>query len=213
MLSVQNCELKEVRNMIELLSKKVEQLSSSPPSKSNSVNDKTQTPLITNSSADSHMDDAPVDITATVTLLMNEEREKEKRKLNFIMHNLPECDDADPTNRKTQDISKISSIIDKHLGIPTTITQAKRIGKKREKPRLLKVTVSSSQQKAAVLRNCTKLRKSDVPEDVRRIYITPDLTPKEQALNKALRSELAEKNKDGKKYQIKNGKIVRRLET
>jgi len=33
--------------------------------------------LITNSSTDSHMNDAPVDITATVTLLMNEEREKE----------------------------------------------------------------------------------------------------------------------------------------
>jgi len=41
----------------------------------------------------------------------------------------------------------------------------------------------------------------------------PDLTPKELALNKALRSELAEKNKDGKKYQIKNGKLVQRLET
>ena len=51
------------------------------------------------------MNDAPVDITATVTLLMNEEKEKEKRKLNVIIHNLPECDDTDPINRKTQDIS------------------------------------------------------------------------------------------------------------
>ena len=129
MISVQNCELIELRNMIKLLSKKVEQLSGSPPSSSTSVNDKTQTPLITNSSTDSHMNDAPVDITATVTLLMNEEREKEKCKLNVIIHNLPECDDANPTNRKTQDIFKISPIIDKHLGIPTSIAQTIRIEK------------------------------------------------------------------------------------
>ena len=62
------------------------------------------------------------------------------------MHNSPECDDADPSNRKTHDISKkVSSIIDKHLSVPTTITQAIRIGKKREKPRLLKVTLISTQ--------------------------------------------------------------------
>jgi len=38
-----------------------------------------------------------------------------------------ECDDTDPTNRKTQDILKS---IDKYLDIPTTITQAIRIGKR-----------------------------------------------------------------------------------
>jgi len=148
MLSVQNCELMKLRNMIELLSKKVEQLSGSPSSSSNSVDNKIQTPLATKSSTDSHMNDASIDITATVTLLMNEEREKEKHKLNVIIHNLPECDDADPANRKKQDISKTSYIIDKHLGVPATITQAIRIWTKREKPRLLKVTISSSQQRS-----------------------------------------------------------------
>jgi len=145
---------------------------------------------------------------------MNEEKEKEKRKLNVIVHNLSECDDSDPLNRKNHDFSKTSSIIDKYLSVPTTITQPIRIGKKREKPRLLKITLNSSQEKAAVLRNCTKLRRSDIPKDIRRIYITLDLTPpKEQELNKNLRSQLAEKNKDGKQFRIRNGKIVRRSET
>ena len=42
------------------------------------------------------------------------------------------------------------------------------------------------------------------------MYITPDLTPREQQHNKALRAQLAEMNKDGKKYWIKNGRIVQR---
>ena len=144
------------------------------------------------------MNDTLNDIAATVTSLINEEREKEKRKLNVIVHNLPECDDPDPSNRKSHDISKTSSIVDKYLSVSTTITQAIRIGKKREKPRLFKITFNFSQEKATVLRSCTTLRKSDVPEDFRRIYIMPDLT---QELNKTLRSQLAEENKNRNQYQ------------
>ena len=46
--------------------------------------------------------------------------------------------------------------------------------------------------------------------DVQKIYITPDLTLKEQQENKALRSQLYEMNKPNKLYKIKNGKIVQR---
>ena len=42
------------------------------------------------------------------------------------------------------------------------------------------------------------------------IFITPDLTPKEQQTNKKLREELSELNRDSKTFYIKNGKIVQR---
>ena len=77
-------------------------------------------------------------------------------------------------------------------------------------PRLIKITVGSEQEKALLLRNSTKLHNKNKPEDVRKIYVTPDLTPREQQHNKALKAELAEKNKDGNKYRIKNSKIVLR---
>ena len=48
------------------------------------------------------------------------------------------------------------------------------------------------------------------PEEVTKIYVTPDLAPKEQKQSKALRIQLAEMNKDGKKFWIKNRKIVQR---
>ena len=61
-----------------------------------------------------------------------------------------------------------------------------------------------------MLRNCTKLRNSEHPPDVQRVFITPDLTPNEQKVNKELRTRLKEVNKDERRYQIKNGQIVER---
>ena len=99
------------------------------------------------------------------------------------------------------------------MGVKVKITNANRIGRKNDnqlRPRLIKVSVESECEKAVILHNCTKLRARDNPEDVRKVYITPDLTPREQQHNKVLRAQLAEKNKDRQKYQIKNGRIVRR---
>ena len=68
---------------------------------------------------------------------------------------------------------------------------------------MLKVTVDSEQSKAMVLRNCTKLRGKEIPQNLTKVFITPDMTPKEREKNKALRAQLAELNKDGKNYKIK----------
>ena len=48
------------------------------------------------------------------------------------------------------------------------------------------------------------------PDWIMKVFITPDLTPKEQEQSKELRKQLAELNSSGKKYRIKNGAIVRR---
>jgi len=53
-------------------------------------------------------------------------------------------------------------------------------------------------EKALILRNCTKLRDEKNSDDMKKIFITPDLTPKEQDVNKKLRIELKNLNKDGK---------------
>ena len=90
------------------------------------------------------------------------------------------------------------------------VTNAVRLGKKSDKPRLLKISVDSVLSKASILRNCTKLRGKDVPQYLSKIFITLDMTIKERESNKVLRDQLTELNKDGKKYKIKNGKIVQR---
>jgi len=47
------------------------------------------------------------------------------------------------------------------LKAKTTVTKAIRLGKKADKPRLLKVTVDSVEAKAFILHNCTNLLKAD----------------------------------------------------
>ena len=84
------------------------------------------------------------------------------------------------------------------------------MGSKGEKPRLLKIVLPSEHDKASVLRNSSKLRKNENPDEIKKIFVTPDLTPKELEKNKKLRAELKEKNKNGNFFRIKNGTIIRR---
>ena len=97
-----------------------------------------------------------------------------------------------------------------HLGIPTSVSNATRLGKKGIKARLLRVTVSTERDKATILRNSTKVRSMNGIEYLKKLYITPDLTPMEREQNKALRSRLNEMNQQGNRYRIKNGQIVLR---
>ena len=146
---------------------------------------------------------------------MNEEKEKEKCRLNLIIHNVEESADVDSSVRKEHDIKLVDSVLRQYLGISTKIEKAIRLGKRTDilsttKPRLLKITISSEQDKAKILCSCTKLSNCENPAEIQKLFITPDLTPREQEANKALRTELKELNKEQNLYRIKNGKIVRR---
>ena len=142
--------------------------------------------------------------------LLSEQKEKEKRQLNIMIHKLEESTADDGQSRKQDDIKKFVSLFQNYLGAKVAITNAFRLGKKSNRPRLLKLTLSSMEEKALILRNKSKLRSTSHPEDVRNIFITPDFTPIEQKRNKALREQLINMNKTENIYMIKNGRIVRR---
>ena len=151
--------------------------------------------------------DSVASITATLVI---EEREKKRRQLNLALHNIEESSSSDGAVRNSEDIQKVKSIFEKYLDVSVSITKAFRIGKKRSRPQLLKVVVCSLDEKISVLKNKMKLRGSGNPEDIRKVFVTSDLTPTEQAKNKALRTHLVEMNKEGNIYKIKSGKTVRR---
>lgn len=154
----------------------------------------------------SHRDE----ISQAVSSVLNEEKEKSKRRLNVILHNIPESNAENAEMRKQHDVDTAKAIVNQHLGIPASIPQTVRLGKKSDKPRLLRITVGSDEEKAEILRNCTKIRTISEPEYLSRVFITPDLTKKEREENKALRNKLKEMNNGQNKYQIKNGRIVPR---
>ena len=49
------------------------------------------------------------DIAATATSVINEKREKDKRRLNIIVHNLDESENEDMTKRKSYDYLRQTS--------------------------------------------------------------------------------------------------------
>ena len=71
------------------------------------------------------------DILQTVSSVFYEEKEKNKRKLNLILHNIPESNAESADQRKQHDTDTAMTIINQYLNIPTSISNAIiRLGKR-----------------------------------------------------------------------------------
>ena len=120
--------------------------------------------------------------------ILNEEKTKEKRKLNVIIHGVQESKSEAPLKRKSEDIDHANTLLQKHLGVDVKVENAITLGKKSDdKPCLLRITTPSETVKKQIMRSATKLQNQTNPDWVKRVFITPDLTPKEQEANRALR--------------------------
>ena len=85
--------------------------------------------------------------------------------------------EEEPLTKKKDDINKVTSLFTEYIGVETAVTNAVRIGKKGNKPRLLKVGVSNLQDKISILR---RLRSDSNPGNIRSVFITADYTPLEK---------------------------------
>ena len=65
--------------------------------------------------------DSRTEVTAMVTSYINEEKEKAKRRLNLIVHNIPESASDDGLTRKKHDIDFLCSLSEEYLGFPVAI--------------------------------------------------------------------------------------------
>jgi len=151
-------------------------------------------------------------IHSTVESLLCEEKEKENRKINLILHQIPESISEDVLERKAHDTDQVKVIFQNYLKVDFQTDTVVHIDKKdHQKTRLLKVDFPSEKPKKQVLHNSSKLRDTSNPDWIKKVFITPDLTPKQQEENKVLREKLAELNKSApRSYYIKCGQIIRR---
>ena len=88
--------------------------------------------------------------------MVNEEKEKEKRQFNLILHDIKESDDTDSSKQKEEDACAAISIFKDYLDVTVSITKCFYIGKNHDdpnKPHLLKITVGSLDEKVSVFRN------------------------------------------------------------
>ena len=146
----------------------------------------------------------PTHITSsknTTAEVIEEYMDREQRKLNVVVHNVPE-------ESTSQDLEKVTSMFESEFSVPGShIVKVARLGNSTNgRPRLLLATLDSEQHKRSIIKNAIKLSKSTTWN---KVYVSPDLTAKEREVNKALREELKRRRANGERdIIIKRGKIV-----
>ena len=134
--------------------------------------------------------------------------DKEKRKLNVVVHNLPEPNGNSFAERAEQDQQLFTKVIKDSLNLIVRPTRTFRVGRKMgEKPRLLIVSLENTDTKAEILKMAPEIRHH--PE-WSRIFVTPDLSKKEREEGKRLREELHARKEAGEEnLTIRKGKIIK----
>ena len=139
---------------------------------------------------------------------IDEYLDREKRRMNLIIHNLPESTAPSPTEKSQQDQEKFSRILKDEFHLSgVAVEKCVRLGKPtNNRPRLLLVALHDFQQKRDILRNAKQLQNSN---EWGNIYISPDLTPKERDIGKKLRLELKARRDNGEtNLVIRRGQII-----
>ena len=109
----------------------------------------------------------------SVVVDREEEQEKDKRKLNVVISNLPESTKDNREDRLADDLERAKNMIG--LSVPldaTEISNPIRLGvfKLGSQPRRLKVTISTLAKKQAVVRDAWKINRKDTNQKDR-IYV------------------------------------------
>ena len=152
--------------------------------------------------------------TVSVTKIVDEYRDIERRKWNVIVFDVPEPKSADTSQRKTEDREFFNSLVE-NIGIaPVDIANVTRLGAKvANKSHPLRVQLNNLSQRRSVLSNAKKLCNSS-SRAFKEIFINPDLSPKERQAQKELRSELARRKEAGESgIFIRRGRIVKQNKT
>ena len=121
--------------------------------------------------------------------IVDEYVERERCKCNLLIHNFPENISPDNDHSCANDIKNFSNLVNREFNInDPKIVKAVRLRQTNpEKPRLLLITLKDISFKRSILKQATKLRNSS---KWNKVFISPDLTPKQRQTNKKLREEL-----------------------
>ena len=142
-----------------------------------------------------------------LTGALDDYMDKERRKGNVVVHNLPEQEGDSLVEKANKDATLFKEMIREEMKLNVNVQKSFRVGKKIPgKPRLLIISLELPSAKQDILRMAPLLRHS---ERYVNIYITPDLTRKERDASKKLREELASRKRAGEtNLTIRAGKIV-----
>ena len=147
------------------------------------------------------------DFQKIVSEEIHEREELEKVKMNLIISGIAE---STPEQEKQDVVKLLQDELDIEAHIEGVERCGKRIPEDSTKPRLLKLRMKIQENRKNILRNAPKLRKSSDQHVKENVYISPDLTRKQQKDAKNLREERRERKRQEpeKTFLIKRGKVV-----
>lgn len=125
-----------------------------------------------------------------VDSVLQEMAEREKRKSNLVIFNLPEMENGSRSDQISEDVSSVRDIL-ANLGVVVDQVHPLRLGKfdptHQHRKRPIKITLSSSGLVSSALRESSKLKSID---KYKSIFLTNDKTPLQSSLYKAVKQQL-----------------------
>ena len=137
-------------------------------------------------------------------------KEREKRRNNVIIYNLPEPSAEDNESKLEEEKEKINKICD-HAEITSGFETASRLGEKRNEasnPRPLKVVLSDENSKQKLLKKSDSLKNV---EELKKVTVTPDYTYRQRQMNKTMKQEVAKRRVTDPTYNYR--KLKQELQT
>ena len=132
--------------------------------------------------------------------IIDELADREKRKRNIIVYNLPE-----PSSESDSDV--FSTLCSSVYGCSFSVAKSLRLGKKTEKCRPLLISLCKEEDKFELLSRSFLLRRN---ESYKNVFLAPDRTKLEREKHKSLVSELRARRTRGESgLVIRNGNIVK----
>ena len=143
---------------------------------------------------------------------MGEEKEKEWRRKNVIIFNLPETREKG-ASEKVEDGKSVDDVM-KEIGVEVGEYETVRLGApddKREKPRPIKMTVKIAEKRDEILRKARNLKDSEEYRRMR-VGISADKTLEERKKDKALTDEKKRRTEQGEDVIIFRGEVMTKEE-
>lgn len=153
---------------------------------------------------------------ADTTEVIREIKDQESRRQNIILHNIPESNADDGSERVKHDKEQARELakICKESWKKDDILSAIRLGKKQNdnKPRPLLIKMINEDKKKALFKNLKLLQTA--PEKYRNVSVQNDLTTKQREEDKKLRDEakkLENESSGNEKFKVRGPPWARRI--
>ena len=147
------------------------------------------------------------------TVCLDEFREREGRKLNIMLFNVPESEKEDPEEKKKDDLEFLR-ILMSEIKLTVPFSQVIRIGvteKTHGKPRPMRARTTCITDQRNIMKAASILKDT---EDCKDMYIKKDETPLERSQTKKLnvlrksRTEESRKKGENVRWFIRRGQVV-----